>query len=190
EIPMFRGDLARTGRFPDARPGRWLESVKWVFETHGLVRGSATFARDLVLIGSGDGNLYAIDVATGKERWRARLDGAVHSTPAVDGGKVFAVSRRGGLFALDLASGKQIWRFAMGPDLENPWGWDLFLSSPVVDRGLVFVGSGDGRLYAIDARSGKEKWRVQTGNRVRSSPAIARRVGSFASRRGRVYAAH
>ncbi|HEX7251869.1 MAG TPA: PQQ-binding-like beta-propeller repeat protein, partial [Thermoanaerobaculia bacterium] len=128
------------------------------------------------------------DVATGKERWRARLDGAVHSTPAVDEGRVFAVSRRGGLFALDLASGKQIWRFAMASDLENPWGWDLFLSSPVVYRGLVYVGSGDGHLYAVDARSGKEKWRFQTGNRVRSSPAISDGIVYFGSRDGRVYA--
>jgi outer membrane protein assembly factor BamB len=119
ELPMFRGNLERTGAFPAARPGRWLESVKWVFATHGPVRGSATFTRDLVLFGSGDGNLYAVDVATGKERWRTRLDGAVHSTPAVDGEKVFAVSRRGGLLAIDLASGKQIWRFAIGPDLED-----------------------------------------------------------------------
>jgi outer membrane protein assembly factor BamB len=53
-----------------------------------------------------------------------------------------------------------------------------------VDRALVFVGSGDGRLYAVDARSGKERWRYQTGNRVRSSPAISDGVVYFGSRDG------
>jgi outer membrane protein assembly factor BamB len=185
--PMFRGNLERTGAF-GVPTGRWLEGVKWTFATEGPLRASAAFVGDLVLFGSGDGNLYAVEAATGKERWRAPLGGAVHSTPAVEAGRVFVASRKGGLFALDLATGKRIWRFAMGEDLENSWGWDFWLSSPAVSRGIVYAGSGDGHLYAIDARSGKERWRFKTANRVRSSPAIADGVVYFGSRDGRIYA--
>jgi outer membrane protein assembly factor BamB len=184
---MFRGNLQRTGVY-DARPGRWLEGVKWTFATKGPLRASAVFARGLVLFGSGDGNLYAVETATGKERWRAALGGAVHATPAVEGGRVFVSSRNGGLFALDLGTGNRVWRFEMGPDLANPWGWDFWLSSPAVSNGIVYVGSGDGHLYAVDARSGKERWRFKTGNRVRSSPAIADGIVCIGSHDGRVYA--
>jgi len=81
--------------------------VKWKFATRGPVRGSPVVAGGLVLFGSGDGNLYAIEAATGRERWRVALGGAVASTPAVADGVVFATSRERRLTALDLSTGRE-----------------------------------------------------------------------------------
>lgn len=187
ESSTFRGDLRRTGAF-DPPAGGWLDSVKWTFATRGPLRASPAFGGGLVVFGSGDGNLYALDAATGKERWRTALKGAVHSTAAIDGGVVYVTSRDGGLSALDLSTGKLRWNFRMDPDLPFRWGWDWLLSSPAIWGGAVYVGSGDGRLYALDARTGRERWRFETQARIRSSPAVADGVMYFSSRDGRVYA--
>jgi len=183
----FRGDLRRTGVF-DGRPGRWLAAVKWSFATSGPLRGSPVCTGEVVLFGSGDGNLYALDAATGRERWRAPQGGAVHATPAVEGGRVFVVSRRGGLTATDLATGRRLWSFPIGADVPFAWGYDFLLSSPAVVGGTVYVGSGDGHLYAVEARTGRERWRLKTNGRVRSSPAVDGGVLYFGSQDGRVWA--
>jgi outer membrane protein assembly factor BamB len=39
-----------------------------------------------VFVGSDDGNLYALDLATGGERWRFEAGGAICASPAVGEG--------------------------------------------------------------------------------------------------------
>ena len=177
---MFRVDPAHGGVYA-ASPGPSLSGVRWKFETRGPVRGSPVVSGGKLLFGSGDGNLYALDAATGRELWRAALGGAVASTPAVSSGLVFATSRQKHVTALDLDTGKVRWRFETGPDRPFDWEWDFWLSSPVVDRGTLYVGSGDGNLYAFEALSGRKLWEHPTGGRVRSSPAVAE--ASSASRK-------
>ena len=107
----------------------------------------------------------------------------VHSSPAVDDGRVFVASRAGMLFALDVRSGKELWRFQMKPDLPYHWEFDYYQSSPTVVGSNIYVGGGDGSVYAIDAASGKQIWRAIVGARVRAAPAVANGlvvVGDFA----------
>ena len=187
ETAMFRGDARHTG--VAAGPvGPALAGVKWKFSSRGPIRSSPVVAGGLVLFGSGDGNLYALEAATGHERWRASLGGAVASAPAVAGGLVFATSRERSLTAVDLSTGKERWRFETGPDLPFHWGWDFWLSSPAVADGRVFFGSGDGNLYALEAKSGRKLWEVSTGGRIRSSPAVAGGAVFVGSMSGRVHA--
>jgi outer membrane protein assembly factor BamB len=187
ETAMFRVDARHSG--VSAGPaGPAFAGVRWKFAARGPVRGSPVVAGDLVLVGSGDGNLYALETSTGRERWRAPLGGAVASTPAVAGGLVFVTSRERRVTALELSTGRERWRFEAGPDLPFQWGWDFWLSSPAVADGRVFVGSGDGNLYALDAKSGRKLWEVPTAARVRSSPAVAGGVVFVGSMSGRLHA--
>jgi len=187
ETAMFRGDARHSG-VASGGAGPALSGVRWKFATRGPVRGSPVVVGDLVLVGSGDGNLYALEASSGRERWRAALGGAVASAPAVADGLVFATSRERRVTALDLATGRERWRFETGPDLPFKWGWDFWLSSPAVADGRVFVGSGDGNLYALDAKSGRKLWEAATGGRVRSSPAVAAGVVFVGSMTGRLHA--
>ncbi|HTO86955.1 MAG TPA: PQQ-binding-like beta-propeller repeat protein [Thermoanaerobaculia bacterium] len=184
---MFRVDASHSGLFP-AAAGPALEGVRWSFHTHGPVRGSPTVADGMVLVGSGDGNLYALDVATGRERWHAGLGGAVASGPAVAGGLVFATSRERRVTALELETGRVRWQFEAGADRAFAWSWDFWLSSPSVSGDRVFVGSGDGSVYALKASSGQRLWQYETGGRVRSSPAVSDGVVYVGGMDGKLYA--
>src|SRR5689334_17789001 len=64
----FRG-AARDGKFAGALP-RVRPSVVWTFATDGPVRSSPLLIDGAIVFGSGDGNLYAVDATSGKERWR------------------------------------------------------------------------------------------------------------------------
>src|SRR5690606_34125841 len=69
ESPTFRGDLRHSGVYETAAVHR-LDGVKWRFATDGAVRSSPAVVGGAVYFGSGDGHVYAVDAATGRERWR------------------------------------------------------------------------------------------------------------------------
>ena len=125
-------------------------------------------------------NLYAIDRATGTQRWKFATKGPVHSSPAVANGLVYAGSVDGKFYAVDTATGQAKWTFATKgerrftapgihgamPSTERmPDPFDVFLSSPVVAGGTVIFGSGDQHVYALDALTGALKWSFRHGRR-------------------------
>lgn len=187
-VAMFRGGPAHNGVYQGGGPT--LLGLAWRAPTDGDVISSPVVAANVVYVGSGDGHLYALDLATGARRWAYDAGSAVASSPAVGGGKVFAAARDGSIFAVDLRTGARRWRVATGADLALPWGHesgDHYISSPAYVDGTVIVGAGDGGVYALDAATGRRKWRASTEGRVRSSPAIANGRVYVGSNDGRVY---
>ncbi len=199
---MFRGDAAHRGATAAAAP-RAFHRVKWVFPTGARVVSSAVWRDGAVLFGSDDGNVYAVDAATGRQRWMTHTGGPVASTPALSGERVFAVSYDGRLYALDVHTGEVLWKFAtegerrfeakglhgMQPRTQTFADmYDVYLSSPLVVDGKVVFGSGDGHVYAVDEASGKLAWTFATGDVVHASPAYADGLVVIGSWNGRLYA--
>jgi eukaryotic-like serine/threonine-protein kinase len=189
-VVVFRGGADHSGRF-DSTTGAAYDGLAWRFATEGPVRSSPALTPSLVIAGSGDGNLYAVDRKSGRLRWKFAADAAVNSSPAVHGGAVFFTSLKGTMYAVSLADGHSRWSRPSGPGLSPAWagasGIDYYASSPVVTDQLVIVGSPDGNLYALSQADGSVRWQGRTEGRIHSSPAIrngAVYVGSFD---GRVY---
>ena len=142
-----------------------------------FILSSATVATDTVVVGGGDGAVYALDVSSGRTRWKFQTDGRVRSSPAISNHTVYVGSFDGSVYALDLASGKQVWKYdTEGRPLNSAtFGFDRrsILSSPAVADGTVFIGSRDGHLYALDASKGTAKWNYShRGSWAISSPAV------------------
>jgi outer membrane protein assembly factor BamB len=171
-------------------------ALKWKFNTdgerrfeakglHGLQPKNQTIADPFdiflsspvvvsgaVYFGSGDGNVYALDSATGDLRWKFKTGDVVHASPAFADGVLFFGSWDSYFYAVDAATGKQKWRFHGGedPQIHNQVG---FQSSPSVANGIVYTGCRDSHLYALDAATGKEKWRFFNDlSWVNSAPAV------------------
>jgi outer membrane protein assembly factor BamB len=183
---MFRGDAAHSGTYLGGGP-RAMRGVKWKFPSGGRIFGSAVARNGVIYFGSDDGNIYAVDAATGRQNWKFTTAGPVSSTPAVDGA-VYFPSYDGKFYALDAKSGALKWKFATAGERRfeakglhgmQPFSqtiadpFDVFLSSPVIAGGTVFFGSGDGHLYALDAASGELRWKFKTGDVVHASPAYS-----------------
>src|SRR5262249_2034697 len=133
---------------------------------------SPVVSADTVYFGSGDGNVYALDAATGKEKWKFQTGDVVHASPALAEGTIFIGSWDSYFYALDAATGKEKWKFKTGEDHEiyNQVG---IQSSGVVGDGMVYFGCRDSNLYALDARSGEKKWAHNNkGSWVIASPAV------------------
>src|SRR4029079_6217099 len=76
---MFRGGPAPTGVYQGGGPP--LLGLAWRAATDGDVISSPAVANGTVYVGSGDGHLYALDLASGERRWRSDAGSAVNSSP-------------------------------------------------------------------------------------------------------------
>ena len=165
DVAMFRGNPQHSGVY-SVRIGAGNDGeprLKWKFKTDGWVRSSAAIARGIVCIGSDDGNLYGLELASGKLKWKVETSDWVRSSPAIVEGTVYVGSLDGNLYATDLATGQSKWTFqTAGP----------IYSSPAVDAATIYFGSHDGHLYAVNARDGKLKWKYDAKAPIYSSPAV------------------
>jgi outer membrane protein assembly factor BamB len=119
----------------------------------GAFHSSPAVVDGVIYVGNDDNGLYAIDAASGEQRWRFAAADKIQSSPAVVDGIVYVGSYvgdyqadgtiEGGLYAIDAATGEALWRF------ENEYS---IFSSPAVADGVVYYGSTDGGLYAVAAR--------------------------------------
>jgi len=124
-----------------------------------------------VFIGSGDGNVYALDAKTGAVLWTFATKGRVRSTPATDGKTIYVGSFDGRMYALDRETGKLLWSFKTLGNKVFPEG--SIQSSATVTGGLVLFGARDFNLYALDAKTGVEVWHQPVKNSwVASTPAV------------------
>jgi eukaryotic-like serine/threonine-protein kinase len=131
---------------------------------------SPSIDADTVYVGSGDGNIYALDASSGALRWKFHTGNVVHASPAVANGMVYIGSWDSYFYAIDEKSGKERWRFKTGEDQEiaNQVG---IQSSATLADGMVYFGCRDSNLYALDAASGAKKWAYPTkGSWVISTP--------------------
>jgi outer membrane protein assembly factor BamB len=119
--------------------------LAWRFdhETSWVVSSPAVF-EGMALVGSSDGHFFqAVDLATGKERWRHATGSNVYASPAVGAGVVYFGCQDGTFYALDARSGEERWRFQAGSRI---------FSSPALVDGVLYFGCDDGALYALAAR--------------------------------------
>ncbi|HET9952077.1 MAG TPA: PQQ-binding-like beta-propeller repeat protein [Candidatus Eisenbacteria bacterium] len=137
-----------------------------------LFTSSPAVANGKVYFGSGDGNVYAVDAATGVLQWKFPTKDVVHASPAVVGNTVYVGSWDSYLYAIDAESGQARWSFKSGEDpvIHNQVG---FQSSPAVVDGTVYVGCRDAHVYAIDAATGRKMWDYPTSKSwVIGTPAV------------------
>lgn len=186
----FRAGPAHTGVYPGPAVTAY-GGLRWRVQTDGPVRSSPIAAEGTVYVGSNDGSLYAIDLATGRVRWTFTAGAPINSTPAVAGSLVIVQSRAGVIVAVERATGRARWRYATGAAAPLAWGHesgDFYTSSPAIAGTTAYVGSRDGRLYALDAATGRLRWRYDTGAQVWSSPAVGRALVVVGDQHGRVHA--
>ncbi len=193
--PLFRGDALMSGVGTAKLPDQLDE--RWTFKTGDSIEGAPAIADGTVYIGSFDKHFYAIDLATGKQKWKLKL-GHVKASPSVKGDKVYVGTLNGEFYCLSAADGKEIWKFEAGGEISsgcNFHGTNILIGShdstlycldangkkvwEVMTDGLVIAGSRDQRVYALDRKTGAEVWNFETDGMVDGSPVV---VGS------RVYA--
>jgi outer membrane protein assembly factor BamB len=197
--PSYRHDNARTGCTSEslARPSRFV--LQWVYTPFHPPRpawsGPANRPREgvklrhrvifddafqvaavgnVVYFGSSvDNKVYALDAATGEERWSFFTGGPVRLAPTIWKNRVFVGSDDGFAYCLNAANGRLVWKKRGGPNDEKLLGNGKMISRwPVrtgvlVDEGIAYFGAGifpheNVYLYAVRADNGELIWNNDT----------------------------
>jgi len=144
-------------------------TVKWSFKVGPHTKkksifSSPMFYKNLVVFGSYDGNVYALNKETGKRVWVSFEADWVGSSPAVAQdlslvfiGLEFGLFRRhGGIVALNANTGETVWTDYSHSALTH--------ASPkyIEQYEQVAIGSNEGIVRLYDARTGKLYWKFTT----------------------------
>ena len=170
--PQFRQNSANTGVASTALPAAL--KLLWTYNAGQPIESTAAVVDDVAYVGTAGGELVAIDMASGKAKWKYQAVSADYgigsSSPAVANGVVYVGDLQGVFHAVDAATGKVRWTHKTGSEIK---------SSPVIVDGKVLIGSYDGNLYAFEAASGKLAWKASTENYVHATPAIVNGIAYF-----------
>jgi outer membrane protein assembly factor BamB len=132
-----------------------LETQKWSFSSDSGFLGPLTVANEMVLIGGESGELYAVDVTNGNQRWRSTVPEGSHICIGEE--SIYACSE-GYLTAVETATGTQQWEFEF--DFESSGIVGPNSRSLAVGEEMVFVGSDNGDVLAVSPppTDGCETW--------------------------------
>ena len=147
---LWVGD--REGRITgvDATSGQIIEQ----FETELALSGGPAVYNDLIVFGTFNGQLVALDRSTGAERWRARLSSELLSFPVLHDGIIIARCIDGRTFGFDRADGARLWVYDRSIPLLTLRG----NSDPLARAGRVYLGYDDGAVVSLDVASGSLRW--------------------------------
>jgi len=125
------------------------------------------------------GDIAALDLADGKEKWRKDVPGGVVGSAALTADTAVVTATDGKVRAFALADGDRRWIY----DCKYP----LFAPA-AVSGGVAYVADLRGVVHAIDLQTGKGKWTLDLGNdpAVKSPGAV---YGGPVVAGGRVYVA-
>ena len=149
---------------------------------------------DLLLAGTADGTIYALDVATGEERWQYEIGGSILGTPNrilvpaadedTDRAAVVVVSQNdGALHCVGMTDGQPIWQTE---------GVSRCDGSPAVGDGRVIFGSCVAALHVFSATDGRLERDIEVGadSEVAGGVAVYGDAVFTGSRSGRVLRAN
>jgi glucose dehydrogenase len=169
--------------------------VAWSFpiEASGAYGGMVAnpiIANGVVYLQDIANNVFALDLETGEQIWKADINTTVLGPNGVCLGYGMIFGSTGDnreMFALDAATGKEVWRTILSGNTRE--GIDI---APVVYNGVVYTstipgnsrsfydGGARGTLFALDARDGQILWQFYTtDNDLWGNPSVNSGGGSW-----------
>lgn len=119
-----------------------------------LISGGVGVGDGLVLVGTSQGQVVALDQVNGQEVWRADVSSEVVASPVTNGDIVAVQTVDGQLAALDAETGESRWRY----DVQVPILTLRGTAAPVIVGDVVLAGFSSGKIAALGAERGELRW--------------------------------
>jgi outer membrane protein assembly factor BamB len=150
----------------------------WQFAGDGAALTSPVVADGLVVFGSGDHNVYALDAKTGATRWTGTTGYIFTANPLVANGVVVIGDTGGNIDGFDLKTGKSLWSVGVG-EIDN---------AAVSSGDTAYLVSDDHSIYALDIHSGQQVWQYTMDDYAAYAPVLTGGLVIAANRAGQLVA--
>jgi len=136
--------------FEAVKPGAGKGKPKQEWQSSRLPTGfgSPLYYQNRVYAVSTKAVVNCADAVSGKHLWSERLDGSVHASPLLAGGKIYVVNSEGTTFVLDPNGSPRL-------VAENALPLKDVLASPAAANGAIYLRS-DSILYCIRDKKREE----------------------------------
>jgi len=134
----------------DLNSGRTL----WHTRLKAPLAGGTAASGELMLIGSSDGRLFALNAADGKVRWEVRVNGEVLAPPAISERLIALRTGDGKLRGLSPADGHELW----SQEQQVPRLSLRGTARPVIVGDTVLCGFDNGKVMAVNGNDGSVQW--------------------------------
>jgi outer membrane protein assembly factor BamB len=165
-------------------------SPVWKYDTGAAVRSTPALDNKTgtVFCGTLAGELYALDIKTGKVKWKFKTSGSKYFPkgellfePLVYKNTVYVGSRDASFYAVNAGDGTLRWKVS---DPKGAW-----YTTAAAAGDTVFAASSDGHyVQALDYAAGKEKWKFHADDLIFSTPLVHEGILYVGSHDGYVYA--
>lgn len=112
----------------------------WVARLGEGVIGEMATADGRLFAAAAGGELYALELETGKRLWKVEGLGQLYSSPIISGDTVIQASYEGTIYGFDVATGAQRWAIPVAKGITT---------SPVLANDTLYVPTIAGTLYAV-----------------------------------------
>ena len=137
----------------------------WRFHTpRGKMAASPAVVGDELVVHGMEGNVWVLDRATGRLRWRYHVGSPIESSPVVRNGVDYFGAWNWTVYALDLKRRKLRWAHRAG--------FKITSSAAIAGRRL-YIGDYGGYVRSLSLRNGRLSWARSVGGRVYGTPALA-----------------
>lgn len=137
----------------------------WDNRVSALVAGGPIAGLDKIFLGTENGDIFALDAATGELVWQAKIKGEIITPPAIDAGILVVNSASGLMKAFDANTGEELWKVEQDVPALTLRG----ISTPVIASGGVLVGSGKGEVGVYILEKGQAGWTTEVGEATGST---------------------
>lgn len=139
----------------------------WKINTGNSIEAPALIIEDVAYVGNLGGELFAIELISGKILWSYKTDNQIMGSPNVFNNAISKVIVVGSydycLHGIDMKTGKGLWKYEA----------DNFINgTPSVYKGMVVFGGCDGLLHLVNAANGVLRKRIEVATYVASSVAV------------------
>jgi outer membrane protein assembly factor BamB len=131
------------------------KALNWKIETGNAIYFSPIVVKNILVIGTIEGNLVGFDTQSGKQKWNIPVGGVLVGSPIAENNKIYTASSTV-FICVDALSGKVIW--------QNNLPQSYSQGTPLLQNDKIIFGTWDTNIYCLNKNTGNFIWKWNNGN--------------------------
>jgi len=131
------------------------KALNWKTETGNAIYFSPIVVKNILVIGTIEGNLVGYDTQSGKQKWNIPVGGVLVGSPIAENNKIYTASSTV-FICVDALSGKVIW--------QNNLPQSYSQGIPLLQNDKIIFGTWDTNIYCLNKNTGNFIWKWNNGN--------------------------